>query len=317
MARPRHDLGPRLRRLLAMLPWLLERGEVPVSEVAERFGLPEDEVVRDVTLLGALGVDERLGLDRVEVDIWPDDVTGEPLVHAFRGALLTEPPRLTAAHSFAVLTAGRALLAVPGADTGGALARALAKLEAALGEEAPVAVDLDQPEHLDAVRQAVADREQLQLGYWSQYRSELTDRLVDPLVAFSLRGRWYLLAWDHTRGEQRRFRVDRIRSCRTTGQRHDREPVEPPEVAFTPPPDAPLVTLVLPPAGRWVVEAYDPVDADELPDGRLRVVFHLVGERWLERLLLRVGADAAVESPAELADLPRRAARRLLLRYGG
>ena len=36
----------RLRRLLVMLPWLMERGEVPLAEVAERFGLTEDEVAR-------------------------------------------------------------------------------------------------------------------------------------------------------------------------------------------------------------------------------------------------------------------------------
>jgi proteasome accessory factor C len=318
MARPRHDLGPRLRRLLAMLPWLLERGEVTVREVAERFGLDEDEVVRDINLLGAIGVDERAGLDRVEVDIWhadADDGPGEPVVHAFRGALLTTAPRLTAAHSFAVLTAGRALLAVPGADTSGALGRALAKLEATLGEDAAVAVDLDQPTHLDAVRRAAADRIRLHVEYWSQYRDARTERRIDPLVVYSLRARWYVLAWDHATGEHRRFRVDRIRTCESTGERFDHDEVDVPTEAFDPPAGAPLVTLLLPPAGRWVVEAYDPIDADELADGRLRVTFHLVGERWLERLLLRVGPGARVESPASLADLPERAARRLLARY--
>ncbi len=31
----------RLRRLLVMLPWLMERGEVPVGEVASRFEIDE------------------------------------------------------------------------------------------------------------------------------------------------------------------------------------------------------------------------------------------------------------------------------------
>ena len=33
----------RVRRLLVMLPWLMERGEVSVAETAERFDLTEAE----------------------------------------------------------------------------------------------------------------------------------------------------------------------------------------------------------------------------------------------------------------------------------
>jgi predicted DNA-binding transcriptional regulator YafY len=315
MVRPRHELGPRLRRALAMLPWLLERGEVPVREVAERFGLGEDDVVADIGLIGAFGVDERAGLDRLEVDIWEDDDTGEAVVHAFRGALLAAPPRLTDAHSFAVLTAGRALLAVPGADPSGALGRALGKLESALGDDAAVAVDLEQPEHLGIVQEAAAGRQRLHIEYWSQYRDVVAERRIDPLAVYSLRGRWYVLGWDEPSGEHRRFRVDRIRSSRPTGETFEHDPIEPPTESFEPPADAPLVTLLLPPPGRWVVEAYEPVEEDELGDGSLRVSFYLVGERWLERLLLRVGPGALVESPEVLRDLPRRAARRLLERY--
>ena len=46
----------RLRRLLVMLPWLMERGEVSVAETAERFGLTEAEVVRDLELASMCGL---------------------------------------------------------------------------------------------------------------------------------------------------------------------------------------------------------------------------------------------------------------------
>jgi proteasome accessory factor C len=315
MARPPALLGPRLRRLLAMLPWLLEQGSVPVREVAERFGMDVDDVVRDLGVVGAFGVDERVGLDRLEVDIWDDDGSGEPIVHAFRGALLAAPARLTDAHSFAVLAAGRALLAVPGSDPDGALARAMAKLEAALGDDAPVAVELERPALLDAVREAVEQRHQLRIEYWAQYRDALTERVVDPLGAFSLRSRWYLLAWDHGSGGQRRFRIDRIRSLAPTGSTFDHEPVEIPTDAFAPPTDAPLVRLLLPADARWVLEAYEPVEVEELDGGRFEVTFHQVGERWLERLLLRLGPQARVVAPRELGGLQAAAARRLLARY--
>ena len=59
----------------------------------------------------------------------------------------TRPLRLTAAEGFALLAAGRALLAVPGSDEHGPLATALDKLEAALGVS-EVVVDFAAPEHL-------------------------------------------------------------------------------------------------------------------------------------------------------------------------
>ena len=41
----------RLRRLLVMLPWLMEAGEVPLADVADRFGLTEAQVTKDLELV--------------------------------------------------------------------------------------------------------------------------------------------------------------------------------------------------------------------------------------------------------------------------
>jgi proteasome accessory factor C len=72
--------------------------------------------------------------------------------------------------------------------------------------------------------------------------------------------------------------------------------------------------LDLPASARWVVESY-PVEWTEA-DGRLRVTMHVLGTAWLERLLLRVGADARVVEPAAMVDVGRDAAARLLTEYG-
>ena len=40
--------GDRLKRLLVMLPWLMERGEVSVEEACDRFDLTEPELVKDL-----------------------------------------------------------------------------------------------------------------------------------------------------------------------------------------------------------------------------------------------------------------------------
>ena len=54
--RPSSRHGERLRRLLAILPWLLEREETPVAEGAARFDMTEDEVIRDLSLVSVCGL---------------------------------------------------------------------------------------------------------------------------------------------------------------------------------------------------------------------------------------------------------------------
>ena len=121
--------GDRLRRLLVMLPWLMERGEVPVAEMCHRFELSEQELVKDLELAAMCGlppfVDEM-------VDVFID----EGVVFAGVPRLFTRPLALTAPEGFALLAAARVAMQLPGADADGALARALHKLAVALGDDA-------------------------------------------------------------------------------------------------------------------------------------------------------------------------------------
>jgi proteasome accessory factor C len=135
---------------------------------------------------------------------------------------------------------------------------------------------------------------------------------------FSSEGRWYVAAIDAGLGELRHFRIDRLSAAAPTGETFERPadaPAAPPAQVFRPT-DATEVTVVLPASGRWVVESYDLVgEPEDLDDGRIRTRLAVSGERWLERLLLRVGPDAVVEAPPELAGVGAAAARRLLARY--
>ena len=92
-----------------MLPWLMERGEVPLAEVAERFRLTEDEVAADLELVAMCGlppfVDEL-------IDVFIDEGT------VFVGVprLFTRPLRLNSTEAFELLAAARAAMELPGAD---------------------------------------------------------------------------------------------------------------------------------------------------------------------------------------------------------
>jgi proteasome accessory factor C len=297
----------RLRRLLVLLPWLMERGEVSVAAIAAQFHMTEAEVVADLETASLCGLPPYL--DEM-VDLYVED----GVVHVGVPRLFQRPLRLTAQEGFTLLAAARAALALPGADPEGPLARAVDRLAAVLGATAPLVIELDQPPFLDAVRQAVELHERLEVTYYAAYRDELTERRIDPQGVFADRGNWYVVADDEASGAQRTFRIDRIESCRPTGERFaGRDVAVPPAEWF----DAGvrLATLRLPPSAAWVAETYPVAEATVGDDGWWRVRLPVAGVAWLERLLLRAGPGAVVEEPDELASTGPAAATRLLARY--
>src|SRR6266511_187056 len=157
----------RISRLLVMLPWLAQRGRVTVAEMATTFGLTERELVKDLETASLCGLPPYV--DEL-VDLYVD----EGWVHAGVSRLFIRPPRLTAAEGFTLLAAGRAALELPGAEAGGALARALDKLEAALGEHPDLSVRLERPPLLDVVQRAVDAAERIAVTYYTFTRDETT-----------------------------------------------------------------------------------------------------------------------------------------------
>jgi proteasome accessory factor C len=75
------------------------------------------------------------------------------------------------------------------------------------------------------------------------------------------------------------------------------------------------VRLRLSPDARWVAEYYETSAEAELEDGGLEVVLPAGRLEWVERLLLRLGADAEILRPEELKDRVRDLARRTRKRY--
>jgi proteasome accessory factor C len=292
-----------------MIPWILARGDVTIAELAQQFGISTEQVMADVDLAALIGIPPYTA--DCQIDMYVDGDT----VHAFAGHLFTRPPRLSVAEGFAVLAAGRTLLNVPGAaGDDSALTMALTKLERVLGRAGGLAVDVHVPPQLVAVTRAVEAGARLEIDYWSAWRDELSTRTIEPRVVFERRGRWYVAAFSPETGDVRHYRLDRIRHLTETGESFTKVVTVAPTEVFDPAEEAVTVTVVAPAAtARWVVESY-PCTIE--PDGDdLRITLRVVGENWLDRLLLRLGPDAKVVEPPELADASRRAAQRVLTAY--
>jgi proteasome accessory factor C len=301
--------------MLAVVPWVIAHPGVRLSELAARFGIPERDLERDLEILPLCGLPPYTPDTLIEVDLIDDRVTIRMAEY------LERPRRFTPAEGFAILAAGRALLAVPGSDPDGPLARALAKLEHVLGPAEGVAVEVGPSgavhELVGELQEAAAAHQRVTIDYYSFGRDVSSTRDVDPWAVYSAGGQWYVAAWCHRAGDERLFRVDRIRSVTPTGQRFDPPPARPEPDTFHPVADLPRVELDLAPADRWVLETYPAESVTEAADGRTHAVLAVGGTAWLDRLVLRLGARSAVTGPPEARAAAADAAARVRARYDG
>jgi proteasome accessory factor C len=300
----------RLRRLLAMVPWLASQDGPTVADVCARFGITARELRDDLELLTLY-----VGVPPYTPDRYFDLSIEGDRVFARVTPSLDRPLRLTPDEGLALVVAGLAL----DPDPEEPLARGLAKIASVLGIDPADAVDVElgpvDTSVLDVLREAVGVGRQVRIEHYGEARDAALERVVDPWLVTNQAGMWYLVGHDHVRDASRSFRVDRILAAEVLDAEARPAP-GPVEVRTELGDDAPRVVLEVGPEGRWLVEAY-PVDAVEpIGGGRLRVTLAVGGVPWLERLLLRLGPTAAVvDGPADLRGVGPAAARRVLGRY--
>jgi proteasome accessory factor C len=290
----KESAGDRLGRLLAVVPWVAARDGPPVEEVCRRFGVGEEALLDDLNLLFMCGVYPFTPDVLIDVDVSGGRVWIR-MADYFR-----RPLRLSPQEGLALVSAGSALLAVPGADPDGALATALAKLENVLGVGAEDGLDIElapvTPTVLNTIRQAVDQHRKLELDYYSFGRDGHSTRVVHPWRVFNANGQWYLAGWCERAVGERLFRVDRISRATPLGA-----PFDPPAGraggstdVYHPGPDDPLVVLDLKPPAHWIAEQYPNEGVEIRPDSVLRVRLRTSEKAWLARLLLRGGPDVEV-----------------------
>ncbi|WP_067846198.1 helix-turn-helix transcriptional regulator [Nocardia lijiangensis] len=212
-------------RLLRLLSLLQTPREFSGSELAERLGVTDRTVRRDIDRLRELGypVEATMG------------VTGGYRLVA--GAAM--PPLLVADDEAVAIAVG--LRAAAGSAVAGieeASVRALAKLEqilpaklrrrvrvlgAATAAPAHDGPTVD-PEVLSTLAAAVTNRERTRFGYRGESGAQ-TRRHVEPVGLVPVRRRWYLLGHDLDRADWRVFRVDRIERPQPTGARFTPRPL--------------------------------------------------------------------------------------------
>ncbi len=308
----------RLGRLLVVVPYVLRHPGVRIDELTKLFDIGEAELLEDLNLLFMSGLPPYGPGDLIDVQV------EEGRVWIDMADYFSRPVRLSRSEALALYLKGKALLGAPGLEEAPALASALAKIEGGLGEDTlahlagrvTVGLGGHAAQALARVRSAVEQRERVEIEYYTAARDELTVRRIDPEHVFSAIGNWYVVAWDHLAGAERLFRADRIKAVRPTG-----EGFEPRGLLGAGRPlytrserDIP-VRLLLSPSARWVAEYYEVERAVETDQGSLEVTLPAKELAWVAKLILRLGGEAQIVGPPQLAEMVAGTARETLARY--
>ncbi|WP_114854565.1 YafY family protein [Brachybacterium sp. YJGR34] len=206
------DTTARARQLLELLQSAHQR---TVPELADRLGVDERTIRRDVARLVDLGLPVetrrgRYGGYRLAPGrhVLPLMFTPEEVVAVFLGLARAQEasrePGIAAQTALAKITR-----ALPAADA--------ERIEALLGvmtHSSPRGPGVPDPALMLTLAEAVEHRRVLDLRY-ATGEGVPSRRTVHPYDLIAHEDRWYLVAFDTGRQEERTFRVDRIRTARS------------------------------------------------------------------------------------------------------
>ena len=306
-------------RLLDLLSLLQARRDWPGSTLAERLGVSERTIRRDVGRLRELG--------------YPvESVSGPAGGYRLAAGTAMPPLLLDEEEAIAVAVGLRTAARASVAGIEETSVRALVKLEQVLPQHlrrrvaalasatiaAPSGGPTVDPQHLTTIAAACRDSECLGFEYRSRDGTE-SRRDVEPHSLVNLGRRWYLVAWDRRREDWRTFRIDRIERPAATGPRFAARtlPATDPaafveqriaggtsgyEARVTVHEPLQAVAARVP----WIASALTPIDAE-------RCEYRTSDDdlKWLALRIVMLDAEVEVHGPPELISLLRGLGQRL------
>lgn len=306
-----------LSRLLALIPWLVNRPGVAIAEAAAEFGVSEDQLRSDLELAFMCGLPGHLPDDLIDVSLEGDHIV------VTNAETIARPLRLAPDEALALLVGLRALADLPTPTGREVIERATAKLERAAGDAANAhrnitvtvqsAADTDDIAR-EAIGRALGSGRRIRMEYYVPARDEVTVREVDPVRLHLVDGHGYLEAWCLKADDWRMFRLDRVQSVLVLDD--SVEAHSPPEVresAFDSTAAPWRVQLLLEPRAAWLIDAFPCTVVEREPDLIVEIPVGDLG--WACQLLLQLGGAARPLQPPALIDAVRDQAMAALAEY--
>jgi proteasome accessory factor B len=313
----------RLRRLLLVVPAARRRPGIRVDELARELGLNAADLLVDIDLLGMVGRPPFSPADLIDISVDERNRVFVTLDQSF-----SRPPQLTALEALALAAAAEAVAPADPAVISAqekltkSLPAAARGLYGGLAQRVATAAPPPRgtPPLIAQLRAAAEKRREVVIEYDKDGRGAHQERPLQPWAVIDHAGSWYVYGHDLTRGAQRTFRVDRVRSVRETGTTFpDPGPLDPAlfqrESFFFPTgAEVPIALRFSPGAAAWAIARYG-ARARLTPDGAAEASIDSAGNAYAVSLALSLAGEAEVTSPPEARAALRDEVRRTLARY--
>ncbi len=284
----------RLRRLLLIVPQVLQNQGIEVDVLAEKVGLSRKALLQSLKVLLMVGrppfqpddfIDLTVENDKVYVDI---------------GLQFSAPPAFTVSEAVALLAAAQMMLSAHTPQLEEAINTLMKALPRDLQQTVParlrqMSLDDAKPPAFAQVSHAVLGQVELAFDY--RTGSQLRARRIQPHTLFAYQGQWYVRGWCLEAKAVRHFRVDKIASPHLTttaftlqAEAHSDRPFSKAQSLATVEFDAVL--------SGWVLERWP--NAREVSQGRRQVQIPFDHAPWLVKWVLSFGGAAWVNQPESL-----------------
>lgn len=285
------------RRLIALLGVLGSSERHSLEDLALRTGTAPDELADDLVTLSMCGLAPYDPWVLVPVMVDGDTVETFGEIPALRG-----PVRLSAAEANALAAALQAAgLAADDPLVTELLASSASAFDAAELERVVRAGGTADSNIFEHVTSALQEHLVLGIEYAKPDEPDTTERLIEPLSLFAERGVWYTIAWCRSAGAIRTFRLDRIRSARSTAEkfppRSDASLAQP--IAFDPA-GLPSARLRFTDAADFVEREWPGARLVSAEDGGALVEVPFGGHAWIARRVVARSGGVEVLGPEEL-----------------
>ncbi len=214
----------RIDRLQAILIQLQTKKVITAKEIADRFEISLRTVYRDIRALeeGGVPIGAEAGL-------------GYYLLEGYH----LPPVMFTREEALSLLIAEKFILKITDKQSQGNFQSALSKIKAVLDTEKKevmqnvsdqIVVDpwgmqfRDQSSNilLSKIQESLPLKKVIKMNYWSNYKDEFNERIVEPIGICFYGSQWHLIAWCRLRDDYRDFRVDRIEKLNIMEDTFDR-----------------------------------------------------------------------------------------------
>lgn len=287
----------RVVRLLNLVAYASKHPDLTVMEIARDLGADPQQVRDDLDLLYMSGVGTGPG-EMIELE------------HSWKGVRiiddqgLTKPLRLTPAEASALLVLLDSLETMPGLVDARAVRSAAAKIRAVTKSSG--IGDADHPADSSVagtVADALSQKRQLAIMYYSATSDATTRRQVEPASLFHEDGNTYLRAAEA--GEMKTFRLDRIREAKlldepSTASDTDFDSADPFGMA-----QQAKAQLLIHPDATWLADYWDiELESDDINSetGWFPATMRYGSGDWLVRFCLGQADRVRIVEPRELAD---------------